>query len=303
MANNELKQYIPTENSSALMILERIKKEDIKPYSRWQFYVSEWGIWILWVATVLVGALALAVMSYVTMSANYALYEATHDNFFTFFVAVLPYLWVILFIVMTYLAVVELRNTKKGYRYSTFQILASSLFFSIVMSAFFHLAGLGYMLDQSLGNQLSMYMSMDKMEQGMWQMPQNGRLVGVVTSDFDDESDTPQLINFSDKNGNKWLLISNELDAREIRLLMSGERVRLLGTTTSARTFHTCGVFPLMFGRPMDRNEMERQRKDFDDVMKAHLRIIGEVGDNSDDMEVPPDKICAHLEMMKKIAR
>ncbi len=293
-------------------ILDRIATEHITPRRRLVFVLREWGVWILWFLTVLIGALAVAVSLYVAMNAEYAMFEATHANFFTFVIEVLPYVWLGLFAVMSLVAIKQLRHTKHGYRYSTATILGSSLLCSIVGGGVFHYMGFGFALDGLLGKQIGYYMSMEKMDLKMWQKPEAGRLVGVlVPRPETTQSDTPLM--FEDIRGVRWEIGDSELTDREMYLLMNVMRVRLLGTSTAPGLFHVCGVFPWMFDRPMARSEMEQERAEFDARMRFHKRmqqsetaVPEQTSDNlplpaGDRDDVPADQICAHLEMMGRM--
>ncbi len=287
-------------------ILARIATEQITPYRRLSFRLREGGIWCLWLATVVIGALAVAVSMYVGINAEYALYEATHENFFTFVVEVLPYLWVLLLGSMTYLAIKELRQTKRGYRYSTVQILGSSLVLSLLGGMVFQYAGFGYVLDQILGRQIAMYMSMEKMDMKMWQSPEQGRLVGMLIP-RPERIGRDTVLQFEDIAGVRWSVNDGELNEREIGLLMTKDRVRLLGTSTAPGVFHICGIFPWMFERSMARSEMMEERSLFDNRMSAHKMMLDSERISHDNTvsgtppAIPVDHICAHLEMMERI--
>jgi hypothetical protein len=303
----------PINNSNELVsttkntILERIESEAIKPYGRWRFVLSQYGIWFMWAFCILLGALALAVTLYVGISANYAMYEATHENFLTFAMSALPYIWIGVFVVMIYVTGLELRNTKHGYRYSTVMIIGSSLFLSGVFSAVFHMLGFGFALDHILGQHVPLYMSLEKQEQTSWQSPESGRLLGALYAP--DKSDIHkagnEALNFRDGTGTVWRLSVNELNERENSLLISGRQVRLLGTSTAEFTFHVCGVFPFMFDRAMARQDMERERSEFDVVMKKHMRKMSGSKNGKEptvmDTKIESDQICSHLKMMGQV--
>ncbi len=291
---------IPTQTphvtpSTAVRVLERIEQEAITPTPRWQFFVGEGVLWLIWLGTVIFGSAALSVTAYVAMSATYALYEATHENFVTFLIQSMPYLWLILFSLMAYHTVFEVKKTKRGYRYGTFVILGSSLICTVIGSVLFHAMGLGYAVDRTLGQQISMYMSMEKMERKMWQMPKEGRLVGQIH--------TPEsgmdiaVVNFKDNAGALWRISDAEMTEREQILLRSGATVRLLGTTTSDFSFHVCGVFPWIQGKAMARRELMREREEFDVMMQAHSRML----EGNTPPSVPADSLCSHLEMMQRL--
>lgn len=146
----------------------------------------------------------------------------------------------------------------------------------------------------------------------MWQMPESGRLVGMLVSRPDiTQSDSALL--FEDIRGVRWEVSDSELTLRETNLLMNNTRVRLLGTSTAPGVFHVCGVFPWMFERPMARSEMERERAEFDARMMNHKRMQsddsgrpspqmnGTSSESSDDADISNDKICAHLQMMGRM--
>jgi hypothetical protein len=284
-----------TSTTVATSVLKRIKTEQVTPRPRYTFVVREYAVWLLWVLTVLLGAAALAVLFYVGMNATYALYEVTHQNFLTFLFAVLPYVWLILLTLMAYLAVYGLRHTKRGYRYSAIELVGSSLLLSLAGGLFFHYVGFGHMLDQTLGRQIAQYMSMEKMELKMWQMPASGRLVGMVAPRPETMS-RDSILQFADKDGVSWTLSSTELTDYEMELLLTKERVRLLGTSTAPTVFHICAVFPWMFDKAMARADMERERRLFEDRIRDHARMIETDPREAD--AVPHDELCNHLEIM-----
>lgn len=285
-------------SSTASRLLNRIELEAITPTPRWQFFVGEGVLWLIWLGTVIFGSAALSVTAYVALSATYALYEATHENFITFLIQSMPYLWLILFSLMAYLTVFEVKKTKRGYRYGTLIILGSSIICTIVGSLLFHAMGLGYSVDRILGQQISMYMSMEKMERKMWQMPKAGRLLGEIHTPESGGGNT--VLNFKDNTGALWRISDSELPEKERTLLESGVMVRLLGTTTSEFSFHVCGVFPWLQGRAMGRHELMREREGFDAMLQSHRRMMAGNKENPP-VVVPTDSLCSHLEMMRRL--
>jgi hypothetical protein len=297
--NNNQKDF-----STVDRLFERIEAESITPAPRMKFLVTEWGIWLVWVLTVFFGAAALAISGYVTMSAQYALYEATHANFLTFMVAIMPYIWVALFALMTYISVYEIKNTKHGYRYSTLMILGSNAICTVLGAMLLHSLGMGYILDKKLGEQIGMYMSLEKKEQSMWQMPREGRLVGVLELVETPADGEAPVLNFKDIKGVLWRLSDAELDERERLLLARSVPVRLIGTTTSDFSFHVCGVFPWLSGKAMPRKEMREHRAEFDAMMLDKMERIEswgrEFGPESSENE-PEGSLCATLPIMERM--
>jgi hypothetical protein len=146
----------PNKESCRESVMNRIVGEHISPHSKLFFQSREFAVWSLWVTSIVIGALAVAVTSFVLTHHEYALYEATHDNFLTFFIGALPYLWIITFGIMAFVAVYNLRHTKHGYRYPVWQIFLSSFVLSIAGGSVLQVFGMGYSVDHMLGRQMPM---------------------------------------------------------------------------------------------------------------------------------------------------
>lgn len=248
-------------------VLARLKDESVQPRSKMWWQCQECLVWVLWGASILIGALAVAVLIFASMHASYALFEATHDSPFTFIVEVLPYAWVGIFTVMAWLGYRNFRNTKRGYKYPLTHILLSSIVFSVAGGALLHFAGVGYVLDTSLGRLSPMYVSQAEKEQRMWQRPADGRLVGMTESRQASSS-----VIFIDIDGTTWSVNTEDLHKPDLRTLLTGKQVRVLGiyASTSDRTLHACGVFPWMFDKSMGVDDMKEERQAFIERMYAH---------------------------------
>ena len=160
------------------LVFDRIERENVCPRSRLFFQSRECVVWSLWLLTVLVGALAIAVSLFVVTHRRYALYEATHDNFLTFFATVLPTVWVVIFLLMIGFAIYNVRHTRRGYRRPLWMIAASSVVLSFAGGSLLQMLGLGAVIDREFGDLMATYPSQERMERALWQAPAEGRLVG-----------------------------------------------------------------------------------------------------------------------------
>lgn len=250
-------------------VIQTIDAENVCPRSRLFFVCKETLVWIFWGLSVVVGAFAVAVSLFVLTNSQYALYEATHDNFFTFAVQALPYLWILLFLVTAYLAVNNLRNTKRGYRYEVWKVIASSMVLSLAGGAVLQLFGFGFVVDYKLGAEMRMYMSQDKLEMKLWQTPTDGRLIGKQV--FSTVIPTSTVV-FEDSLGTRWNLNVSELTPMDLNLLRSERMVRVVGTTSDITTkqFHACGAFPWMLDRAMKAKELSAERQAFVERVYEH---------------------------------
>lgn len=193
---------IQEKTSLSAAVLDRIEHERVSQVPRWQFLLTEYGVWILWGLSVLFGAIAFSVMLLYLLHAGFAFREATHDTAFGFFMDMLPYLWITVFILMAILAQHNLRHTKRGYRYPVWQILLCSILTSFMGGAVLHYVGLNYAVDAQAGKSIPMYTALEKMETRIWQQPEQGRLVGF----FVKGASTDRAVMFTDVAGVQWIL-------------------------------------------------------------------------------------------------
>ncbi len=280
-------------------VLERIEQEKVCPRSRVFFRGRECVVWTLWFLSVVVGALAFAVSLFVVLHHQYAFYEASHSNFFTFMVEALPYLWIVTFAVMVYTAIYNLRHTKHGYRYPLWLIMASSVVLSFAGGSALQFFGLGYSIDDLLGKHMSLYQSQNKFEQQLWQDPADGRLVGRLA--YATLSPTTTII-FEDVSGGRWTMNITELGPSDLSTLNSEKLVKLLGKATNEelRLFHACGVFPWLFDKSLTSAERQRDRQAFVERVTNHARrsSLGHLESNAEgfsSITLPAHSVCATI--------
>ncbi|MCA9366303.1 hypothetical protein KC722_01855 [Candidatus Kaiserbacteria bacterium] len=257
------------------MIVERIETENIKPHSWWYWLVLDSAVWTLWVVSVLLGALAVSVVLFASVHMSFELYEATHPSSYEFMMETLPFLWLFVLAVMFLAGYYNLRHTKHGYRYSLPLVIASSIGASIALGFLFHALNIGYYVDTFLGRHMPMYESQEHMAGRSWQRPTAGRLMGHF---IETDENTEGYVWFKDMDGGEWMVTLGELAPRELKLLSSGDDVRVIGfmATDTPNMLHGCGVFPWLFDKPPVLSELREQREMFIERMQEMDRPLGE---------------------------
>lgn len=268
--NNPMNSNASDTNSSTVKdrVFTVIEEQGVEPRARYVFWCQNWLVWALWGVSIVVGALSVAVLAFASTHQYYALYEASHDNFVTFFFDVLPLLWFGVFAGLLVLAAWQLRRTKRGYRFSLSVLGGSSLIFSLMLGGLFHLGGFGFVLDKRLGEIAPMYESQLKMERKIWQNPAEGRLIGMQRG----AAQSSTSVQFIDTAGQQWTVTVTDLTEADVLYLAEGNRVRLLGaqSTSQVAEFYACGVFPWMLDGPMPMKQVSEARQDFVDQMYYH---------------------------------
>lgn len=226
-------------------VLERIEKEKVCPKSRWSFLCINYSVWILWIVTITVGAIAVSEMIYLSMHSGFEFFEITHAGLLPFILDGLPYVWLVAFVLMVLIAYYDMRKTRRGYRYPLWQIVGSSLVFTVIGGMTLNATGVNNELDEMVDHMMPGYMSAEEWQEELWMHPEEGRLSGY----YDEEILESGQMRFIDRAGNEWSLHVYELPPEHLELLRSGSSVRLIGeklTDREANIFYTCGVMPWM---------------------------------------------------------
>lgn len=255
-------------------VLDRLEREGITPRSRLYWLSYEYAFWGAWLLSVILGAVALAILSFTSLYIGYSLYEATHQSFLTFFIDTLPYLWFLAFTGLTLVAYFNLRNTKRGYKYPLYLVVGSSFGFSVVGAIVLHSLGAGYYLDRYMGEQLQSYQSRNEFEAQMWQNPLAGRMLGhaLVLDEDDLES-----VRFIDVKNEEWDITITELRPKDSELLLSGHKVRMLVATTTKEFREgmvACAVFPWILDDAPGVRRWQAERENFiEDVEERRKKL------------------------------
>lgn len=290
-------------------VFSAIDEQNVEPRPCYVFWCQNSAMWLLWLLTVLLGALATAVLLFTSTYRYYDIYEAMHDNFVTFFLQALPLLWILAFIVLMVVAMQGLRATRRGYRLSPALVGGSSVGASVLLGVVASSLGFGFIVDRALGEYAPMYYSAAEREQKMWQQPAEGRLVGRATS-MAQPAQTQ--VAFMDSVGTTWTIDVNELQQEDRELLHSTQRVRVLGKQLDGDPAHflACGVFPWMLDKKRPMGELSAQRQAYIDKIYAHFdsprdrlyKMEQVVFSDTATSTTPTPKICAEIAAVRRIS-
>lgn len=226
------------EESVIKNVLATIEEKHLEPRSRAFFATKESVLWLLWAVSVVVGAVALAIIFLVCLSSVHTLHELTHDNQVLFWLEAMPYLWLAVVGTMMWWAWLNFRHTKRGYRYSVWFTILSSMGGSVLVAIVLHVLGVGIVFDEELGRYTNLYTSQREREERRWQQPAEGRLLGMI------HDATEEPIRLRDIRGDEWRLFTGELWPEDRDLVRSGRMVRVFGIERPEREFIACGLMP-----------------------------------------------------------
>ena len=299
MTNLHTQQGDTQSTPLAVSVLDRIAQEHVVQTPRWKFLLFEYGMWVLWGLSILIGAVSISAMLLIFMHAGFAFREGLQQDVFTFSIEVLPYAWALLFILMAALSHYNLRHTRRGYKYSLLQIVGSSFVLSLIGGMVFHFFGMGYIIDAQAGK-IPLFTNVEELETKMWMSPEEGRLFGV----YKEGNDSGYTVLFLDKQGGRWTLDTSELNPIDKTNLFSGDTVRIMGVlaTSSDRYFHGCAVFPGPIQHGFTLQDMHKDRLDFIRRMDAHHQLLfSELQQATNTLQEDRPIVCAHNRSVVKL--
>lgn len=173
-----------SKNTLSESILDEIKEKDVTPKPKWQFLLHEWLIWILGGASVLVGGLALSIISVQVRLIDWDLLQVLgRGGIFK----LIPFLWLVLLVLFIILAQYQIKHTKKGYQYSVSAVLFLLVSLSLLLGSIFYHLRVGYVVHSHLSGASPIYRAIADQRSRLWSQPEEGRLGGVLLDQLSDE--------------------------------------------------------------------------------------------------------------------
>ncbi|MBN2087028.1 hypothetical protein JW758_01640 [Candidatus Peregrinibacteria bacterium] len=168
-------------------ILERIKKDKIKPIPRWQFVLMHLLLWSAYLIAIVLGALAFSIIFRLISGIEWEMVRRAGKGPIRGFFLILPYLWLIILGVVLFIAGRVFEKTKKGYRFKQIIIVLSSVAISLVLGVILYFVGVGHSVENVLINRVGPYAEWRDDRDRFLVAPNEGVLVGRVIEIKPDE--------------------------------------------------------------------------------------------------------------------
>lgn len=200
-------------------ILEQIK--DTKPTSRFAFLARNYAFWVGAVLSVAVGAVTVAVMIFVVRSQTWEFVEHAGGPGKAL-LYILPYFWLIVFVLFVILTWYAVRHVDGGYRFALPIIMVAYFVVSILLGIGLYAAGVGDRVDRGFVEHAPLYERMVAPRHQLWHQPARGLLLGRVL----EIEDINMLILDIDRT--EWHVSIDDADLPD-REIMRGMIVQILG--------------------------------------------------------------------------
>lgn len=208
-------------------VLRKIKEENIRPRPRWQFLLEDYVIWLFFLVSLILGALAFCVTLHAFFTNDWDLYQYLHTSLVGHILISIPYLWIGFLVLFIGIAYYNFKYTKGGYRREAYVVVGLSIVGSLLLGAFLSSLGMGEKIENMVAASVPAYEKLTccSNRKDIWVQPANGLLAGQIIDVLDDRN-----FEIKDFLGSSWRIEEDddtlEYDPLEIK---TGEQVKLIG--------------------------------------------------------------------------
>ena len=210
----------------------------MKPIPRWRFTLKNALTWSVFIISALFGALAFSVILFAIQQLDFDLVAHMSHSRFELLLGLMPFFWIVTLIIFLVMAMISIKNSKKGYKFSAPKVMAFSISLSILSGTLFFIAGGGKWLERAFAVNVSLYESIQEKKTKLWMLPEEGYLSGTI------ESATEDSIYLKDFNGDLWTILHREADISPSVSMKEGETLKIIGTMLSESRFQAEKIRP-----------------------------------------------------------
>lgn len=230
-----------TENLSD-NVFKKIQEEKIAPKARWQFVLQTWLVRVFFVISIMLGGISFGIIFYL-LQVDWSGYQRVAPSAWRFFIAVLPYFWLLSSAFGLLAAYWNFSHSRRGYRFSLEKIMALNLGTSLLLGLVFFMLGLAPVAENLFMSLSPFYHNSMLGRERVWQQPTAGVLAGQIF-----EVQTDGSLRLVDLDRERWLILrDNETQVGSSTILQKGEWVRVFGSRTesSEKVFLAREIRPL----------------------------------------------------------
>ena len=245
-------------------ITKKIKKDEIKPKSKWFFLLKNYFIWSVFTLAVISGGVAFVVIIFGITSNDWDIHEHLHQSFGQYFLLTLPYYWIGLMTIFLAIAAVYYRHTSTGYRYKVYLILLGSIVVSFLLGIILFTFGAGEKLEDMFANRLPYYHNFMDQRIETWSHPEEGLLAGRIIKVVDSEN-----IKVKDLSRQEWMVdIKNAhiANSGRAKIIKENKVIKIIGEEEGENKFKAEKIRPWegrheRCGQHLRRMNMEREHR------------------------------------------
>jgi len=232
-------------------VIEKIREKKISPKPKWSFFLKNEIIWVFGILAVLFGGVSFSLIIYLFKAGQTLATGHFGGSFWQIFLTIVPIFWLLFLALFTFLAFLNIKKTKRAYKYSPILIFLLSVVVSIALGGILNMFGLGQKFDDVLGRRIhpGFYKNFMNPQIDFWSNPEEGRLSGLITKINEDGS-----LLIKDIDSKEWTLyFSNTFFSENIKF-KEATPIQCFGEKISDDEFQVSEIMPAGPGREFFNN-------------------------------------------------
>jgi len=221
-------------------VLEKIKKENIKPIPKWHFMLKKSFVWNLFIVNILFGSVGFAIIIYLLVNNEALLDVSLVGNLWQWIVLVIPILWIILTLFFFFVAYYNFTKTEDAYRFSVGRKLLINIGITILLGLVLYTGGLSEKLNDLFAKNIPFYTHTLDTRFKIWMRPEEGFLAGEILELNEKEFS----IRLLDLSGDEWSVVYRDAFVKGRVVLQKGEVIKLIGESPSEGRFVASEIRP-----------------------------------------------------------
>ncbi len=213
-------------------LLQAITDKHIEPDPHWHYVLKNYLFWSLFLIFVIFGSIAFAIILYAFLESDFSTLAESLNSRIKFFIASLPFLWIICLVLFSLISIFGIKQTKAGYRYTISLVIAINISISILLGLLFFYGGGAQKIDNIFAQKITSYASIEDHKISRWSRPENGFLAGTII-----ERQNNSIILLEDFSGKKWNINIQNVALHPRLSLEPKERVKIIGKIIQENIF------------------------------------------------------------------
>jgi hypothetical protein len=219
-------------------LINKIREGNVRPLPRWRFIIKEALSWLIFSIAAAFGAVAFSVILFAMQQVDFNLLRHISHSGIELVLALMPVFWIVSLVIFLVAAIISIRNSRKGYKFTSPALLGICTALSILLGTLFFITGGGKWLENAFDTNISFYESINDRKVKLWSVPDEGFLSGTIVKVVGDS------MILEDFSGKKWSIDIKNIDVVPSVKLESGEQIKIIGKMISGITFQAEKIRP-----------------------------------------------------------
>lgn len=195
--------------------------------------LKNWAFWLMFAASLFVGALSFAVILEVLTGHDWDIYIRLNKTFWQFVLLSMPYLWIVCLLLFSAIAYYDFVHTKGWYHHSVYAVVSASIIASLFLGTIMFYSGIGKRIDRALDERVPFYGIININKRSLWCHPDKGLLGGRVIRM---PMEGPDRFIIIDCKGNEWE-VRRPVSQIGSFVINIGEKIKVIGKEIEMQRF------------------------------------------------------------------